>query len=68
MLLLRRAPRVLEGGPSEQQYLLEVGCEDPEWCVTGGRRNSGISAASVPPFAVPQCTADPKDQLPSLTN
>ncbi len=68
MLLLRRAPRVLGGGPSEQQYLLEVGCEDSEWCVTRGRRNSGISAATVLVFAAPPRTADPKDQLLSLTN
>ncbi len=25
LLLMRRAPRVLEGGPSERQHLLEVG-------------------------------------------
>ncbi len=29
--LLRRAPRALEGGPSERQHLLGVGREDSEW-------------------------------------
>ncbi len=36
VLLLRRAPRALEGGPSERQHLLGVGCEDSEW----GRRTT----------------------------
>ncbi len=31
LLLLRRAPRALEGGPSERQHLLRAGREDPEW-------------------------------------
>ncbi len=34
--LLRRAPRALDGGPSERQYLLGVGREDIEW----GRRTT----------------------------
>ncbi len=34
LLLLRRAPRALESGPSERQHLLGVGREDSEW----GRR------------------------------
>ncbi len=36
LLLLRRAPRPLESGPSERQHLLLVGREDSEW----GRRTS----------------------------
>ncbi len=36
MLLLKRAPRALEGGPSERQHLLGVGREDSEW----GRRTT----------------------------
>ncbi len=31
LLLLRRAPRALEGDPSERQHLLGVGREDSEW-------------------------------------
>ncbi len=31
LLLLRRAPRAQEGGPSERQHLLGVGREDSEW-------------------------------------
>ncbi len=31
LLLLRRAPRALESGPSERQHLLGVGREDSEW-------------------------------------
>ncbi len=31
LCLLRRAPRALEGGPSDRQHLLGVGREDPEW-------------------------------------
>ncbi len=30
-LLVRRAPTALEGGPSERQHLLGVGCENSEW-------------------------------------
>ncbi len=30
-LLLRRAPRALEGGPCERQHLLGAGREDSEW-------------------------------------
>ncbi len=36
LLLLRRAPRILEGGSSELQHLLGVGREDSEW----GRRTA----------------------------
>ncbi len=36
LLLLRRAPRALESGPSERQHLLGVGREDSEW----GRRTA----------------------------
>ncbi len=39
MLLLRRAPRALDGGPSERQRLLRVGREDSEW---GRRTNKGV--------------------------
>ncbi len=38
-LLLRRAPRALEGGPSERQYLLGVDREDSEW---GRRTTRGV--------------------------
>ncbi len=31
MLLLREAPRAVEGGPSERQPLLGAGREDSEW-------------------------------------
>ncbi len=31
LLLLRRAPRALESGPSERQHLLGVSREDSEW-------------------------------------
>ncbi len=30
LLLMMRAPRALEGGSSERQHLLGVGCEDSE--------------------------------------
>ncbi len=42
LLLLMRAPRALEGGPSERQNLLGVGREDPErgQRTVGGRRGS----------------------------
>ncbi len=39
LLLLRRVPRALEGGPSERQHLLGVGCEDSEW---GRRTTKGV--------------------------
>ncbi len=39
LLLLRRAPRALEGGPSERQHLLGVGREDSEW---GRRTTKGV--------------------------
>ncbi len=39
LLLLRRAPRALESGPSERQYLLGVGREDSEW---GRRTTKGV--------------------------
>ncbi len=39
VLLLRRAPRALEGGPSERQHLLGVGREDSEW---GQRATNGV--------------------------
>ncbi len=67
MLLLRRAPRALEGDPSESQHLLGVSREDSEWgqlprkdyqrCVAGGHRDLGISATSVLVFAAPPCAA-----------
>ncbi len=39
LMMLRQAPRALEGGPSERQYLLGVGCEDSEW---GRRTTKGV--------------------------
>ncbi len=39
LLLLRRAPRALESGPSERQHLLWVGREDSEW---GRRTTKGL--------------------------
>ncbi len=39
LLLLRRANRALESGPSERQYLLGVGREDSEW---GRRTTKGV--------------------------
>ncbi len=39
LLLLRRAPRALESGPSERQRLLGVGREDSEW---GRRTTKGV--------------------------
>ncbi len=39
LLLLRLAPRALEGGPSERQHLLGVGREDAEW---GRRTTKGV--------------------------
>ncbi len=39
LLLLRRAPRALESGPSERQHLLGVGREDSEW---GRRTTNGV--------------------------
>ncbi len=39
LLLLRRAPRALERGPSERQHLLGVGREDSEW---GRRITKGV--------------------------
>ncbi len=39
VLLLRWTPRALEGGPSERQHLLGVGCEDYEW---GRRITKGV--------------------------
>ncbi len=39
LLLFRRAPRTLEGGPSERQHLLGVGREDSEW---GRRATTGV--------------------------
>ncbi len=48
LLLLKWAPRALEGGPSDRQHLLGVGREDSEW---GRRPTQGVlpedSAASV---------------------
>ncbi len=38
-LLLRRAPRALDGGPCERQHLLGVGREDFEW---GQRTAKGV--------------------------
>ncbi len=38
-LLLRWAPRALEGGPNERQHLLGVGLEDFEW---GQRTAKGV--------------------------
>ncbi len=43
-LLMRRAPRALEGGPSERQHLIGVGCEDFEW---GRRTTKGVFRASL---------------------
>ncbi len=57
LLLLRRAPRALECAPSERQHLLGIGRGSYQRCVAGGHRGSGISAASVPLFAGPPCTA-----------
>ncbi len=61
LLLLRRAPRALEGGPSERQHLLWVGLrvweKNYQMCVTGGHRGLDISAASARLFAAPPCTA-----------
>ncbi len=60
LLLLRWAPRALEGGPSEHQHLLRIGREDLDWgwldyrrYVGRGHRGSGISAVNVPLFADP---------------
>ncbi len=39
MLLLKRSPGALEGGPSERQHLLGVGREDSEW---GRRTTKGV--------------------------
>ncbi len=39
MLLLRRVPRALEGGPSELQHLVVVGREDPGW---GRKTTKGV--------------------------
>ncbi len=39
LLLLRRAPRALESGPSQRQHLLGVGREDSEW---GRRTTKGV--------------------------
>ncbi len=39
LLLLRRAPRALESGPSELKHLLGVGREDSEW---GRRTTKGV--------------------------
>ncbi len=39
LLLLRRAPRALESGPSERQHFLGVGREDSEW---GQRTTKGV--------------------------
>ncbi len=39
LLLLRRAPRALERGPSERQHVLRVGREDSEW---GRRTTKGV--------------------------
>ncbi len=39
LLLLRRALRALEGGPSERQHLLGVGYVDSEW---GRRTTKGV--------------------------
>ncbi len=38
-LLVRQAPRALEGGPCERQHLLGVGREDFEW---GRRTTKGV--------------------------
>ncbi len=69
LLFVRRAPRDLEGGPSEHQYLPKVGrvvLEDCLRCVAGGHRGRFISAASVPLFAAPPCTAVEYSQQPDL--
>ncbi len=39
LLLLRRAPRLLESGPSERQHHLGVGREDSAW---GQRTTKGV--------------------------
>ncbi len=39
LLLLRRAPRSFENGPSERQHLLGVGREDSKW---GRRTTKGV--------------------------
>ncbi len=64
LLLLRRAPRALESGPSERQHLLGVGREDSEWerrttkgVLPEAIEVGAISAASVRVFAVPPCAA-----------
>ncbi len=38
LLVLRRVPTALEGGPSDRQHLLGVGREDSEW----GRRTTKV--------------------------
>ncbi len=67
LLLLRWAPRALEGGPSERQHLLGVSREDSErgegrrttkGGLAGGHWDSGISVANALVLAAPPCTAD----------
>ncbi len=48
LLLLRRVPRALEGGPSERQRLLGVGREDSEW---GGRPTKGVLPEDIETYA-----------------
>ncbi len=50
LLLLRQAPRALEGDPTEGQHLLPVGARDYQRYVAGGHQGLGISAASVRKF------------------
>ncbi len=62
LLLLSRAQRALEYGPSERQHLLGIGLENSEWGrrttkgVVGGLRDSGISSANVLGFAARRVT------------
>ncbi len=44
VLLLRRAPRALEGGPSEHQHLPTVCREDSEW---GRKTTKGVLPADI---------------------
>ncbi len=44
LLMLRWAPRALEGGSSQRQHLLGVGREDCEW---GRRNNKGASPEDI---------------------
>ncbi len=48
LLLLRRAPRALAGGPRERQHLLGVGGEDSEW---GRRTTKGVLPGDIEVWA-----------------